>query len=70
MLKAIQEKAGDDPVVITGDFNANMNEPLGHFHSPVPCGWRPYSPQRQVGSNEGRHSEHIKRESIATQHGP
>ena len=26
MLKAIQEKAGDEPVVITGDFNANMNE--------------------------------------------
>lgn len=29
MLKAIQEQAGDDPVVITGDFNANMNELLG-----------------------------------------
>ena len=26
MLKAIQENAGDQPVVITGDFNANMNE--------------------------------------------
>jgi len=34
MLKAIQEKAGDDPVVITGDFNANMNEEgIRHFLS-------------------------------------
>ena len=29
MLKAIQENAGDQPVVITGDFNANMNETPG-----------------------------------------
>lgn len=27
MLAAIREKAGSAPVVITGDFNANMNEP-------------------------------------------
>eukprot|EP00929_Paragymnodinium_shiwhaense_P095630 TRINITY_DN56863_c0_g1_i1.p1 TRINITY_DN56863_c0_g1~~TRINITY_DN56863_c0_g1_i1.p1 ORF type:complete len:376 (+),score=53.27 TRINITY_DN56863_c0_g1_i1:345-1472(+) len=27
MLCIIREKAGDDPVVITGDFNANMDEP-------------------------------------------
>jgi endonuclease/exonuclease/phosphatase family metal-dependent hydrolase len=26
MLKLIREKAGSDPVVVTGDFNANMNE--------------------------------------------
>mmetsp|Transcript_30345 Transcript_30345/g.56893 ORF Transcript_30345/g.56893 Transcript_30345/m.56893 type:complete len:376 (+) Transcript_30345:51-1178(+) len=26
MLATIQEKAGNDPVVVTGDFNANMNE--------------------------------------------
>lgn len=32
MLKTIQENAGDEPVVITGDFNANMNEKgIRHF---------------------------------------
>ena len=76
MLKAIQEKAGDDPVVITGDFNANMNEPLGHFHSHVPCRsmvrkkMETLFTLRQVGSNEERHSRHIEREIIETQHGP
>lgn len=31
MLKAIQDNAGDSPAIITGDFNANMNE-LGIRH--------------------------------------
>ena len=34
MLKAIQENAGDEPVVITGDFNANMNETPGCLDLP------------------------------------
>ena len=32
MLTAIQENAGDSPAIITGDFNANMNERgIRHF---------------------------------------
>jgi len=34
MLKTIQENAGDEPVVITGDFNANMNETPGCLDLP------------------------------------